>query len=110
MCDADSPNLDKVCHHTKHTTASLENTCTEFDNRLLFNADPLSVSLKELLDDDGPSLLVNQPAKAGPKAKADPKSKVASKARHAADALEDHRQTFADSSNMSSHVLVIWEK
>ncbi len=104
MCDVDSPNLDKVHCCTKCTTAYLENTCTEFDNRLLFNADPLSVSLKEFDDDDGPSLLVNQPAKAAPK------SKVASKACCAADALEDCRQAFSDSSNMSSHVLAIWKK
>ncbi len=105
MCDADSPNLDKVYYCTKHTTASLEHTSKEFNNRLLFNAHPLTVSLKEFDDDDGPSLLVvNQPAKAAPT------SKVASKVRCAADALEDCRQAFSDSSDMSHHVLDIWQK
>ncbi len=45
MCDADTPNLDKVYCCTKHTTAALDDICTGFDDTSLFNDDSLNVIL-----------------------------------------------------------------
>ncbi len=67
MCDADTPNLDKVHHYTKHTTAALDDIKTEFDDKSLFNDHALNVVLREFLD-DGPSVMEQPTEKEAAKA------------------------------------------